>query len=77
MIDDEAFGWMGKYVFFIGWIQKEEYKNWIAADRTSKSKARCRICNKSFDVASMGEAALVSHMHCRKSMVILSYVILP
>ena len=65
MIDDEAFGWMGKCVFFIGWIQKE-YKNWIAADRTSKSKARCRICNKSFDVASMGEAALVSHMKGKK-----------
>ena len=57
---------MGKCVFFMGWIQKEEYKNWIAADRTSKSKARCRICNKSFDVASMGEAALQSHMKGKK-----------
>ena len=57
---------MGKCVFFMGWIQKEEYKNWIAADRMSKSKARCRICNKSFDVASMGEAALQSHMKGKK-----------
>ena len=44
---------MGKCVFFMGWMQKEEYKNWIAVDQTSKSKARCRICNKSIDVASM------------------------
>ena len=44
----------------MGWIQKEECKNWIAADRTSKSKVRCRICNTPFDFASMGEAALQS-----------------
>ena len=51
---------MGKCVFFMGWIQKEEYKNRIEVDRAKR--AHCRICSKSFDVASMGEAALVSHM---------------
>ena len=45
------------YRFFIGWIQKEEYKNWDSSNRTSKSKAHYRICNKSFNVAS---AALVT-----------------
>ena len=30
--------WMGKCVFFIGWIPKEEYKNWIAAIERARAK---------------------------------------
>ena len=52
-----------KCAFFIGWIivQKLDSRN-----RTSKSKVRCRICNKSFNVIRMGEAALVGHMKGKK-----------
>ena len=55
---------MGKCILYRldtkGIVQKLDSSN-----RTSKSKAR-RICNKSLNVASIGEAALVSHMKGKK-----------
>ena len=51
-----------------GIVQKLDSSN-----RTSKSKARCTICNKSFNVASIGEAALVGHMKGKKQTYLMDH----
>ena len=39
---------------------------WIAPDPHDVSKARCKLCIKSIDLANMGEAALKSHKTSKK-----------
>jgi hypothetical protein len=50
----------GACIFNDSWTTHSEYSVWVvrAAD---KSKARCRLCLKDFDVSNMGESALKSH----------------
>ena len=62
---------MGKCVFNEKWKQDKKYKDWIASDE-SKEKAKCRVCQKTFSVANMGEAALVSHMKSKKHEALLA-----
>lgn len=50
----------GKCLFNVTWLSSEKYKNWLAAD-SDASRARCKLCKKSFDISNMGEAALASH----------------
>ena len=47
------------------WLNERQFFKWIARAGTSLNKANCDVCQKSFDVLNMGEAALHSHM-CSK-----------
>ena len=51
----------GKCKFNKNWSSNLAYKDWLIED-VSQHKARCCICEKSFDVLNIGEAALKSHM---------------
>jgi len=49
------------------WLRNDIYRNWLVQDKLlPSSNARCKICLKSFDIRSMGEAALKSHMNGKK-----------
>lgn len=58
----------GKCVFNANWMQIECYKDWLQCDVADRHKAKCRLCNKAFSIAKMGESGLKSHMkgakHC-------------
>ena len=56
----------GKCTFSENWTSHVAYKDWILRDSSSQHKARCRLCQKSFDCSNMGESALKSHMGGRK-----------
>ena len=46
--------------FYI-WLKSVNYKTWLVKDK-DVFKARCGLCDRSFDISNMGEAALRSHM---------------
>ncbi|KAK7090140.1 hypothetical protein V1264_009981 [Littorina saxatilis] len=53
----------GNCVFNRQWLANAKYKAWLAeASDKSKHHARCFVCKKDFNISSMGEAALKSHM---------------
>ena len=47
------------------WLQDDKYKSWIS-EAASVLKARCKWCQKDFDVTLMGSAALDSHAKSAK-----------
>ncbi|XP_070554389.1 uncharacterized protein [Ptychodera flava] len=50
----------GKCVFNDLWLKQPEYLGWLERAQ-DKSSAKCKLCEKTFDVSNMGEAALKSH----------------
>ncbi|KAH8020990.1 hypothetical protein HPB51_011357 [Rhipicephalus microplus] len=44
------------------WLTGAAYKEWISPDTSNWHRAKCKVCAKTFDVSSMGESALKSHM---------------
>lgn len=44
----------------------EEYRSWLAVCPGDKTKARCALCMSNFDIQSMGESAIKSHMRGEK-----------
>ena len=44
------------------WLNKSAFKGWLLRVEGACHKAHCIVCNKTFDVSNMGEAALTSHM---------------
>lgn len=49
------------------WLVDERYRSWLVRDKIKPgSSARCSVCLKTFDIRSMGEAALKSHMNGKK-----------
>ena len=56
----------GKCSFQGRWVSNPLYSQWIARVATSSGDASCRVCQKSFDVSNMGEAALRSHMRAKR-----------
>ena len=59
---------MSKDCTFNGlWLSDERYRSWLVRDKIKPgSSARCSVCLKTFDIRSMGEAALKSHMNGKK-----------
>ena len=51
----------GKCKFLNKWLEQPQYHAWLR-NSPDIHKAHCKCCNKSFDVSSMGESALQSHM---------------
>ena len=56
----------GKFKFQDRWLNERQFSKWIAGADTSLNEANCRVCQKSFDISNMGEAALRSHMHSKR-----------
>lgn len=56
----------GKCIFNLNWLEKDLYKDWLLAVGNNKHEAKCKVCNKNISVASMGEAALTSHMSFKR-----------
>ena len=48
-----------------GWI-KFEYKDWLLPEPSNNTKAKCRLCMRSFSLSNMGEPALKSHAQGKK-----------
>ena len=51
-------------LFQVRWVEDERFKHWIR--KTNNTVAICNFCCKDVSVASMGEAALTSHMKGKK-----------
>lgn len=56
----------GKCNFQHAWLTSAAYKEWISPDTSNSHRAKCKVCAKTFDVSSMGESALKSHMKSAK-----------
>ena len=65
----------GKCTFNDNWTSNASYKDWVIRDPSSKVKARCRFCQKSFDCSNMGESALRSHMNGKKHKELASLIV--
>ena len=48
------------------WLSDPKYELWIAVVESCKSKVRCKLCHKDFDVANNGVKALDSHQKGKK-----------
>ena len=42
-------------------MDKVEYKDWLLPEPSNNTKAKCRLCMRSFSLSNMGEPALKSH----------------
>ena len=51
----------GLYRFQDIWLSKDIHKEWLLKDINYIRNAKCLLCQKSFSITSMGEAALKSH----------------
>ena len=48
------------------WLSKEEYKRWLMPVPEDMTKAKCRLCSKTFLLSNMGEIAIKSHASGKK-----------
>ena len=48
------------------WMDKVEYKDWLLPEPLNNTKAKCRLCMRSFSLSNMGEPALKSHAQGKK-----------
>ena len=39
------------------WMDKVEYKDWLLPEPSNNTKAKCRLCMRSFSLSNMGEPA--------------------
>ena len=44
----------------------DEYKEWLLPDEEDSTKAKCRLCQRSFTLSNMGTRALESHAQGKK-----------
>ena len=47
-------------------MDKVEYKDWLLPEPSNNTKAKCRLCMRSFSLSNMGESALKSHAQGKK-----------
>src|SRR6218665_1459289 len=43
------------------WLSHKDYKIWIMKDKAT-TQAKCKLCDKTFDISNMGEAVMRSHI---------------
>ena len=41
--------------FNLEWMSKEEYKDWLLPEDSDNTKARCKLCRKTFSLSNMRE----------------------
>ena len=54
------------YRFNTDWLSGEEYKDWLLPEESDNTKARCKICKKTFSLLNMGETAMKDHAEGKK-----------
>ena len=47
------------------WLEDPDFKNWLVSC-TNNTQARCKLCQKTFNLSNMGRKALVSHVSGKK-----------
>ena len=47
-------------------MDKVEYKDWLLPEPSNNTKAKYRLCMRSFSLSNMGEPALKSHAQGKK-----------
>ena len=47
-------------------MSKEEYKDWLLPEDSDNTKARCKLCRKTFSLFNMGEPSMKSHAQGKK-----------
>ena len=47
--------------FNTDWLSREEYKDWLLPEESDNTKARYKICKKTFSLSNMGETAVKNH----------------
>ena len=47
------------------WLEDPDFKNWLVSC-THNTQARCKLCQKAFNISNMGRQALVSHASGKK-----------
>ena len=52
-------------IFNNNWLTSSKYSSWLVKSNC-KSKARCKLCCKDFDISNMGVSALESHASGKK-----------
>ena len=52
--------------FNIDWLSRGEYKDWLLPEDSDPTKARCKICRKTFSISNMGEKVVRSHAEGKK-----------
>ena len=50
------------------WLLKEQYKSWLTPVPQDNTKAKCKLCMKTFSLSNMGEVAVRSHASGKKHM---------
>lgn len=50
-----------KSKFQDNWLEDEEYKVWLQKDSKDETQAYCKLCMKSFSIASLGKSSISSH----------------
>lgn len=56
----------GKCSFQTCWLDKPEFKEWLARVPGDTCSAACKICRKNFSVSSLGVTAVTSHANGKK-----------
>ena len=51
--------------FFKNWLEDADFKNWFVSC-TNNTQAKCKLCQKTFNLSNMEKQALVSHASDRK-----------
>ena len=52
----------------------DEYKEWLLQDEEDSTKAKCRLCQRSFTLSNMGTRALKSHAQGKKHQSLVLHV---
>ena len=47
------------------WLEDPDFKNWLVSC-TNNTQARCKHCQKTFNLSNMGRQALVRHAKSKK-----------
>ena len=52
--------------FNIDWLSRGEYEDWLLPEDSDLTKARCKICRKTFSLSNMGEKVVRNHAEGHK-----------
>ena len=56
----------GKCSFQANWLEKPEFKKWLARVPGDIWSAACKVCGKNFSLTSLGITAVTSHAKGKK-----------
>ena len=54
------------------WMSKDQYKAWLTSVPEDNTKAKCKLCAKTFSLSKTGEQALKSHAAGKKHITVVT-----